>query len=241
MISRLQWSRVGSTLLILAAAVAVATAVVFTTSFRPTRDVPLSGDASFDGTAPPGDEASADPVADGSPVIRGACDRAGYGTRSSDSPTVSKPKVSTRSVRTCHRNDAGSYEFLADPTWRLREQGSISKLFGPGSDFVVSFGPGPVNGLNHAYDEFVELVGKSYGNVRLGKIDVQYAAADLSIWQHGKGTNAAAEPFEFVAVIIRRPSGGTVGAFGAWNPRTPQVRPLVREVLKSFHAIPVQA
>jgi len=106
---------------------------------------------------------------------------------------------------------------------------------------VVSLGPGPVGGLPHAYDEFVELVGKTYGNVQLGKIHASCVAGDLSVWRHGKGTNAAAAPFEFLVVIIERTSGGTVGAFGVWNPKTPQVRPLVLEVMKSFHAIPVRS
>jgi hypothetical protein len=234
--SRPSPSRVGWSIVILAAAVAVATNLWLT------RAVPLS-EKTPSGDTPPGVEGlpKAGPVADHSPVIRPACDRAGNGTQSSDGPSVFNPNGSTRSATTRHRNDAGSYEFLAPRTWKLRKQGSISTLVGPGRDFVVSLAPGPVGGLPRAYDEFVELVGKTYGDVKLGKIDIGCAAGDLSVWLYGKGTNAAAAPFEFLAVMIERSSGRTVGAFGAWNPKTPQVRPLVRQVMKSFHAIPVRA
>lgn len=228
--------RVALSVVVLAAAVAVTTTLLFP------RAIPLRGGVSS-GDAPPGVErfASAhDPVSDRSPVARQACDQAGIVTQSRDRASESKPKVSSR-LATRHRNDAGSYEFLASPTWSLQEQGPISKLVGPGRDFVVSFAPGPAGGLPQAYDEFVELIGKTYGNVRFGKIDARCAAGDLSVWRHGKGTNAAAAPFEFVAVIIERSSGGTVGAFGAWDPNVPQGRPLVHEVMKSFHAIPTRA
>ena len=236
MVSRPQPSRVGLSVVVLAAAVAVATSLWFT------RAVPSSGEAST-GDAPPVVERfpSVDPVADRSPVIRRPCDRAGYGTQSSDGPGVSKPKGPTRSAIVRHRNDPGGYEFLAPTAWKLRKQGPISKLIGPGRDFVVSLGPGPVGGLPRAYDEFVELLGKTYGNVRFGRIDARCAAGDVSVWRHGNGTNAAAAPFEFLAVIIERSSGGTVGAFGAWNQNAPQARPLVHEVMKSFHAIPLRA
>ena len=222
---------------VLAAAGAVAASLMFT------RAVPLSGGVPR-GDAPPGAEhfASAhDAVSDRSPVARQACDQSGYVTQSRDRASEFKPKVSTRLATTRHRNDAGRYEFLAPPTWSLQEQGPISKLVGPGGDFVVSFAPGPAEGLPKAYDEFVELLGKTYGNVRFGKVDVRCAAGDLSVWRHGTGTNVAAAPFEFVAVIIERSSGGTVGAFGAWSANVPQVRPLVHEVMKSFHATPTRA
>ncbi len=235
MVNRPQTSRVGL-VLFLAAAVAVAT------SFWLPRVVPLSGGTSSSG-APPRVEhlPSADPVSDRSPVARQACDQTGNGIQPRDGTSESEPKLSTRSAATRHRNDAGGYEFLAPPTWKVREQGPISKLVGPGRDLVVSLGPGPAGGLPHAYDEFAELLGKTYGNVRFGKIDARCAAGDLSVWRHGKGTNAAAEPFEFLAVIIERSSGGAVGAFGAWNPNVPQVRPLIHEVMKSFRAISVRA
>ena len=220
--------------MLLAATVAVAA------SLWPTRAVPSSeGASSGDADAPPGVYSfpRADPAADHSPAIRRACDRAGYGTQSSDA-RVPKRNVSTRSAVTGHRNDAGGYEFVAPSTWTLRKQGPISKVVGPGRDFVVSFGPGPVGGLPHAYLEFVELLGKTYGNVRLGKIDTRCWAGELSVWHHGEGINAAAAPFEFLVVIIERSSGGTVGAFGAWSPKTPQVRPLVHEVMRSFTPSP---
>jgi hypothetical protein len=111
-------------------------------------------------------------------------------------------------------------------------------LVGPGHDFVVSLGPGPQGGLPRAYDEFVALADRTYGNVRLDTIDADCVAGDLSVWVQGRGTNAAAKPFDFLAVIIERSSGGTLGAFGAWNPKFPQARPLVRGVMESFHAIP---
>lgn len=235
MVSRPQTSRLGWSVVVLAAA-AVATSLWLS------RAVPSSGGASSGG-APPGVERfpSADPVANRSPVIRRPCDRAGFGSQSSNGHSVPTPRVSTRSAATRYRNGEGGYEFLAPPTWRLREQGSITKLVGPGREFVVSLAPGPIGGLPRAYDEFVELLGKTYGNVRFGKIDARCAAGDVSVWRHGNGTNAAAAPFEFLAVIIERPSGGTVGAFGAWNQNAPQARALVHEVMKSFHAIPLRA
>ena len=259
MASRSQPFRVGLSVVFLAAAVAVGASLWLTRSDPSSGGAssraaaspevedfpsdPSSGSASSRAASPPEveDVPSADPVADRTPVIRSACDSAGFGTESSDGSGVSKPKVSMRAATARHRNDAGSYEFLASPTWNLREQGPISKLIGPDRDFVVSLGPGPVGGLPQAYDEFVELVGKTYGDVRLGKIDAGCAAGDISVWLHGEGTNADAAPFEFLAVIIERSSGGTVGAFGAWNPNTPQVRPLVLEVMQSFQAIPVRA
>jgi hypothetical protein len=259
MASRPQPFRVGLSVVVLAAAVAVGASLWLTRSdpssggassrSAPPPEVedfpsdPSSGGASSRAAPPPEveDLPSAGPVADRSPVIQSACDRAGYGTESSDGSGVSELKVSMRAATARHRNDAGSYEFLASPTWNLQEQGPISKLIGPDRDFVVSLGPGPVGGLPQAYDEFVELVGKTYGDVRLGKIDAGCAAGDISVWLHGEGTNADAAPFEFLAVIIERSSGGTVGAFGAWNPKTPQARPLVLEVMQSFQAVPVRA
>ena len=236
MVSRPQPSRVGLSVVVLAAAVAVATGLWLT------RAVPSSGGAST-GDAPPVVERfpSVDPVADRSPDIRGPCDRAGYGAQPSDGLGVSKPKGSTRSAIVRHRNDAGGYEIFAPPTWKLRKQGPLTKLVGPSRDLMVSLAPGPMGGLPHAYDEFAELLGKTYGNVRLGRIGARCAAGDVSVWRHGNGTNAAAAPFEFLAVIIERSSGGTVGAFGAWKQNAPQARPLVHEVMKSFHAIPLRA
>ena len=257
MASRPQPFRVGLSVVVFAAAVAVGASLWLTRSDPSTGgdssraaappevedfpSDPSSGSASSRAAAPQELEnfPSADPVADHSPVIRSACDRAGYDTQSSDGPSVSKPKASTRAATARHRNDAGSYEFLASPSWDLREQGSISKLIGPDRDFVVSLGPGP-EGLPQAYDEFVEVVDNTYGNVRLRKIDAGCSAGDISVWLQGKGTNTEAAPFEFLAVIIQRSSGGTVGAFGAWDPKTPHARPLVLEVMQSFHATPVR-
>jgi hypothetical protein len=242
MASRSRPFRVGLTVVVLAAGVAVATSLWLT------RSKPSSGGASFSAAAPPGvkdsrraDSPRSDPVADRSPDIRPACEGTGYGTQYSDGSSSSKPEVTAPSVTARHRNEAGSYEFLTSPTWDLREQGPLSRLVGPGRDFVVSIGPGPTEGLPRAYDEFVELVHKTYGNVRLDKIDAGCAGGDLSVLLEGKGTNSAAAPFEFLAVIIERSSGGTVGAFGAWSPKTPQVRPQVLEVMQSFHALPARS
>jgi hypothetical protein len=228
-------SRVGLTV-VAAGAVALATVLLLTRGSPFSWGAPRK-DASTELERSP----RAEPVSNRSPVIRQTCGAAGFLARASAGPSSFKPSVSKHSASTRYRNEVGNYEFLAPQTWELRKHDSISKLVGPGHDFVVSLGPGPLGGLPRAYDEFVALADRTYGNVRLDKIDASCAAGDLSVWVQGRGTNAAAKPFDFLAVIIERPSGGTLGAFGAWNPKVPRARPLVRGVMESFRALPVGA
>jgi hypothetical protein len=183
-----------------------------------------------------GNTAKGAPLSTGEPEPERKCGKA------TNNPEVALGRAATESkapsqITTKRRiNPQGGYSFRYAQDWNVRQRAEITRVIGPGHDFVISFGPGPASGLPVAFDDFAALVRETYRNVRVNEVDVDCVGGYLSAVVRGRGTNARGTDFEFLARIIKPSPGQAVGAFGAWRPEVPRSHVAVREVIDSFQA-----
>lgn len=188
-----------------------------------------------------GNAAKGSPPSTGEPEPESNCGKATNNSVVAVGSAATKSKAPSQITTTRRANPQGGYSFRYAQNWNVRQRAEITRVIGPGRDFVISFGPGPTGGLPVAFDEFAALVRETYRNVRVSGVDVDCVGGYLSAAVRGKGTNVRGTDFEFLAKLIKPSSGQAVGAFGAWRAGVRRLHVAVREVIDSFQANPSSA
>jgi hypothetical protein len=188
-----------------------------------------------------GNAAKSSPPSTGEPEPERKCGKATNNSVVAVGSAATKSKAPSQITTTRRTNPQGGYSFRYAHSWNVRQRAEITRVIGPGRDFVISFGPGPTGGLPIAFDEFAALVRETYRNVRVSGVDVDCVGGYLSAAARGRGTNVRGTDFEFLAKIIKPSSGQAVGAFGVWRAGVPRLHVAVREVIDSFQANPRSA
>jgi hypothetical protein len=143
-----------------------------------------------------------------------------------------------RFVTEVYENEAAGYSFRYPETWTLQRQGTASRLTRPDRHFVISFGLGPVGGLPVAYDEFVALLGKTYTDVVVDRVDATRVRDSVGVVLKGAATGSGGVRVRFLATILERPNGQrAIGALAASDVTSAGFPPAVREILASFQPI----
>jgi hypothetical protein len=142
-----------------------------------------------------------------------------------------------RFVTEVYENDAG-YSFRYPERWSVKSQGTASRLVRPDGHIVISFGLGPEGGLPVAYDEFVSLLGETYTDVVVDKVDATRVRDSVGVVLKGAATGSGGVRVRFLATIIERPDGQrAIGALAASDETFTRFPPAVREILASFKPI----
>ena len=183
-----------------------------------------------------GNAAKVAPPSTGEPEPARKCGKATNNPEAALGPAATDSRAPSQITTKRRANPLGGYSFRHARDWNVRQRAQITRVIGPGHDFIISFGPGPAGGLPVAFDEFAALVRETYRDVRLNEVDVDCVRGNLSAAVRGTGTNALGTDFVFLARIIKPSPGRAVGAFGAWRPGVPRSHVAVREVIDSFQA-----
>jgi hypothetical protein len=103
---------------------------------------------------------------------------------------------------------------------------------------VISFGLGPEGGLPVAYDQFVSLLGETYTDVAVDKVDATRVRDSVGVVLKGSATGSGGVRVRFLATILERPNGQrAIGALAASDVTSARFPPVVQEILASFQPI----
>ena len=143
-----------------------------------------------------------------------------------------------RFVTEIYENEGAGYSFRYPERWSVKSQGTASRLVRPDRHIVISFGLGPEGGLPVAYDEFVSLLGETYTDVVVDKVDATRVRDSVGVVLNGAATGTGGVRVRFLATIIERPDGQrAIGALAASDVTSDRFPPAVREILASFKPI----
>jgi hypothetical protein len=165
----------------------------------------------------------------------GEADPSSNGTQESNA-TVERDDF--RFVTRVYENQGAGYSFRYPDQWSLKQQGTASRLTRPDRHFVISFGLGPEGGLPVAYDQFVSLLGETYTDVVVDKVDATRVRDSVGVVLKGSATGSGGVRVRFLATILERPNGQrAIGAMAASDVTSARFPPVVQEILASFQPI----
>lgn len=184
---------------------------------------------------PPAGSSSVQPSASDTGTDEAPQSRADWKRREAKAHAGNKTYIFATKI---HHNQVGEYSFRYPVEWKLRTQQTVSRLTGPDSRLVISFGLGPPGGLPIAYDEFMALLDESYSDVTVDNVDTTKVDDSLGVVIRGKATGSAGIRWRFLATVLERPNNQrAIGALAATDVDFGKFPPVVSEVLASFRPI----
>jgi hypothetical protein len=153
-------------------------------------------------------------------------------------PEAPDPGPGARLATRAHANEAGSYVFAHPPGWRVRDEGSASRLVSPRRDVAISFGEGAKGGLRGASIQLVSEIEASYRHVDLIGFQLNLIGGEPAISFVGRATGGRGVPLRFQAITVAGPRRNyQVSVFASANADPGDVLPPIQEIVGSFRIV----
>jgi hypothetical protein len=135
-------------------------------------------------------------------------------------------------------NRTAGFSFRYPDRWTAKARGVVSKLTSPDRRVVVWFGLGPRRDFPAAYDQFIGLLHKSYGEVVVNKVDAKNVGDNsIAITVRGSASGDAGR-VRYIATVLGRPNHQrAIGALATTVVPSGRFPSVVRAVLASLRPI----